>query len=82
MEQSERANPKSEVISIDLRDAQSIEGLVIRFVNADSSNVKLTQEDKGIRVRGKKTNKLVPFSNIRSIDYLEEGQPRPVVPRK
>jgi len=77
-----KENGAEEILAAQLRDAQNIEGMVVGFVNADSMKVTITREGDCLRIVGKKTNKVIPLSNIRSYDCLTPGRPRPVVPRK
>jgi hypothetical protein len=57
--------------SVQLHVAQQIEGAVRGFVSAEDKHYKvaLTLTELGVLIQGKKTNKLVPFTNIQGIDF-------------
>ena len=65
--------------AISMRDAQNVQGLVVGFVNAEKMGVTITMSKDGVRIKGTQTNKLVPYSNIRSIDFEATETSKPVV---
>lgn len=76
MEQSET------ILAIQMHAPQRIEGKVLGFAHAEALGLTMEIVEKGVRIRGPKTNKLVPFANIQGIDFKEQGHPMPVVQRK
>jgi hypothetical protein len=58
-----------EILSVSLAMAENFGGFVAGTINADKHFLKLTQTVNGVFVEGKGCAKLVPFTNIRGIDY-------------
>lgn len=59
------------IIAITMHVGQHIEGRVLNFVSVKDKayRVELTQTEKGVRIQGKITNKLIPFANLQSVEY-------------
>lgn len=59
----------NDILSITLHVGQFVEGQVASNINVDKYDVALTLTDIGVRMRGKHTNSLIPFSNIQAIAF-------------
>lgn len=72
------------IIAITTHAAQTITGNVRGHIHAEKAEVELTFDDqnRGVWVRGRGTNKLIPFSNIQGLDILEEGREKPITATK
>jgi hypothetical protein len=67
------------VFCINLHLAQNFGGFVTSTLNTRNHNgFSLRQTEEGVRVKGPKCNKLVPWSNIRDIDYILPSGELPV----
>jgi hypothetical protein len=67
------------VFCINLHLAQNFGGFVTSTLSTKNhAGFSLTQIDKGIRVKGPKCNKLVPWSNLRDVDYVLPSGELPV----
>lgn len=73
--QSSDANVVSDrVYGIVLQDGVNFGGQVKSSVNTLNDKFSFQQTEKGIRVRGHKCNKLVPWANLKDVDYyLDDG---------
>lgn len=70
----------NKVLAVTLHLAENFGEFVTGTVNVSKyKNIILTQEEKGIRAIGPKCNKLVPWSNIRGVDYFFADGSIPVV---
>lgn len=72
------------IIAISSHAAQLITGNVRGHIHGEKAGVTLTfdEDGDGVWVRGKQTNKLIPFSNIQGLDVQEMGQEAPVTATK
>lgn len=72
------------IIAISTHAAQTVTGQVRGHIHYEKAEVELTfdEQGRGVWVRGKGTNKLIPFSNIQGLDVLEEGRERPITATK
>jgi len=79
---SEKANifkPKNEVFGIELHAGVNFGGFVGGTINIRNNHgLTLTEEINGIRVRGPKCNKLVPWAAMKGVDYVNEDGSEPV----
>jgi hypothetical protein len=65
---------QNEIAQLNLHVAQMVAGQMVATINAERLKVTMEENASGVRVKGFKTNKLIPFSNIQGIDYkLEEN---------
>ena len=66
---------EDKVYGIVLQDGVNFGGQVKSSINMkNDTGHTFTETDKGIRVKGPKCNKLVPWSNLKDVDYyLEDG---------
>lgn len=63
-----------EILSVNLHMAENFGGFVAGTINSEKHFLKITEVDKGVLVEGAKCSKLVPWGNIRGIDYkTKEG---------
>jgi hypothetical protein len=58
-----------EILSVSLAMAENFGGFVAGTINAEKHFLKMVQTEHGVLVTGKGCSKLVPFTNIRGIDY-------------
>lgn len=75
---------EGKIVSVQLHVAERVTGQMRGFVEAFSAQCEITfdQKDIGIWIKGKNTNSLVPWSNVRCVYISQEGQPRPLVRTK
>ena len=67
------------VFCINLHMAQNFGGFVTGTLNTRNHlGYSLEQVKEGIRVKGPKCNKLVPWTNIRDVDYVLDNGELPV----
>jgi hypothetical protein len=70
---------ENEVFGIELHAGVNFGGFVGGTVNIHNAhNLKLIEEANGIRVRGPKCNKLIPWAALKGVDYLNEDGSEPV----
>jgi hypothetical protein len=68
-----------EVFGIELHAGVNFGGFVGGTVNKNNNHgLTLTEESNGIRVRGPRCNKLIPWAAMKGIDYLNEDGSEPV----
>lgn len=72
------------IVAIQLHVAERVTGQMRGFVEAASSNCTLTFDEKnrGVWIRGKNTNTLSAWSNIRAAYVIQPGQEKPLVRTK
>ena len=69
----------NEVFGIELHAGVNFGGFVGNTVNIHNTHkLTLIEEANGIRVRGPKCNKLVPWAAMKGVDYLNEDGSEPV----
>ena len=72
----------NEVFAIELHAGVNFGGFVAGTITRENAhNLTLTEETNGIRVKGPKCNKLVPWAAMIGIDYLNEDGTRPIAPK-
>lgn len=70
---------KNEVFGIELHAGVNFGGFVGGTINIRNNHgLTLTEETNGIRVRGPKCNKLVPWAAMKGVDYVNEDGSEPV----
>lgn len=67
------------VLSVSLHAAENFGGFVAGTINAEKHHLEIEETDKGVIVSSKACRKLVPWSNIRGIDYFLDSGAAPVV---
>jgi hypothetical protein len=58
-----------EILSVSLHMAENFGGFVAGTINSEKHSLKIVQTEYGVLVTGRGCSKLVPFTNIRGIDY-------------
>lgn len=70
---------KNEVFGIELHAGVNFGGFVGGTINIHNSHkLTLTEETNGIRVKGPKCNKLIPWAALKGVDYVNEDGSEPV----
>ena len=73
---------ENKVFSIELHAGVNFGGFVAGMLTAENGhNLILSEELNGIRVRGPKCNKLLPWSAMKGVDYYNEDGTKPVSPK-
>lgn len=68
-----------EVFGIELHAGVNFGGFVAGTINRKNAHgLTLTEEFQGIRVKGPKCNKLVPWAAMKGIDYLNDDGTEPL----
>lgn len=71
---------KDEVFGIELHAGVNFGGFVAGTINKKNAHgLTLTQETNGIRVKGPKCNKLVPWAAMKGVDYITDDGLEPLV---
>jgi hypothetical protein len=69
----------NEVFGIELHAGVNFGGFVAGTVNKRNAHgLTLIEEANGIRVKGPKCNKLIPWAAMKGVDYLNEDGSEPV----
>jgi hypothetical protein len=70
---------KEKVFCINLHMAQNFGGFVTSTLNTrNHTGYTLEETERGVKVVGPKCNKLVPWGNLRDVDYLLANGETPV----
>lgn len=70
---------KNEVFGIELHAGVNFGGFVAGTINRKNAHgIVLTEEFNGIRLRGPKCNKLIPWAAMKGVDYLNDDGSEPV----
>lgn len=73
------------IICVQTHIGQLVTGQVRVNINAEKAGVEITfdKDRPGVRIKGKGTNKFIPYTNIQSVDFAEEkGEAKTVVSAK
>jgi len=75
---------EGKIVSVQLHVAERVTGQMRGFIEAHGAQCEITfdQRDIGVWIRGKNTNSLVPWSNVRCVYISQEGQNQPLVRTK
>lgn len=70
---------KNEVFGIELHAGVNFGGFVGGTITKhNAQKLVLTEEANGIRVRGPRCNKLIPWAALKGVDYVNEDGSEPV----
>lgn len=70
---------ENEVFGIELHAGVNFGGFVAGTINRKNAHgIVLTQEFNGIRLKGPKCNKLIPWAAMKGVDYLNDDGSEPV----
>jgi hypothetical protein len=70
---------KNQVFGIELHSGVNFGGFVAGTINKRNAHgLVLTEEANGIRVKGLKCNKLLPWAAMKGIDYLNDDGSEPL----
>jgi len=73
---------ENEVFAIELHAGVNFGGFVSGTINKrNNHSLELTEEINGIRVKGPKCNKLIPWAALKGVDYLNDDGSEPLAPK-
>jgi hypothetical protein len=72
------------IVAVQLHVAERVTGQMRGFVEAKNAQctIEFDANNRGVWIRGKNTNTMVPFGNVRAVYVVEQGQEKPLVRTK
>lgn len=69
----ETKDRKSVIKQIRLHVAQQLRNTVVAAFDTKNHNIVMVDTPMGVRIKGEGVNKLIPYSNIQCVEYVEEA---------